>query len=72
MSLATLSPMPDDFGDFEFAAIVAGFHTQPIGEPMPDEPERRTSRQRSRGVEVREAIEQSLGIVRHRTGEREA
>jgi hypothetical protein len=67
MSLSTLSPA-DDFEAFEFAEIVAGFHTQPLGEPLPDE--RPIPRQRSRKVEEREAIAESLGIYRHRTGER--
>jgi hypothetical protein len=62
MSLATLSPTPDDFDDLEFAAIVADFD-----EPTPT---RRPSRAAQRR-EARQQIDRQLGIRRHRTGERE-
>lgn len=62
MSLATLSPMPDDFGDLEFAAIVAGFD-----EPAPAQRPSRAAERRA----AKEIIRRELGIVRHRTGERE-
>lgn len=74
MSTATLTPAFDDFDDLEFEAIVADFHTPPVGEPLPDpEPERTAGRthRASRAVEEREAIRRSLGETRHRSHERE-
>lgn len=66
MSTATLPPTAGDYDDWdsdaEFEAIVSGF----------DEPA--TTHRPSRAAQRREArtqIERGLGIVRHRTGERE-
>jgi len=52
-----------DFDDFEFEALVADFHEQPAGH----RPSRAALRR-----EGREQIDRSLGIVRHRSREREA
>ena len=76
MSLATVTPAADGFDDFEFAALVAGLATQPLGEPLPDpEPQAVRTFRPSRAAERREAqarIDEALGIRRHRRGEREA
>ena len=63
MSVTTLPPTArggDDFNDLEFAALVADFD-QPPARLRP-----------ARGVERRDAIHRSAGLLRHRTHEREA
>ena len=70
MSMPTLTA--GDFDDFEFELMVADFN-EPTDEPVdgtvtPPARHRRPSRQ----VEQTEAINESLGIYRHRTGERRA
>jgi hypothetical protein len=61
MSTMTTTYADGSFDDFEFGLLVADF----------DAPDRPIRRSRSRTVERQEAIEQGLGIRRHRTSERE-
>jgi hypothetical protein len=57
MSMPTITPTGDGFDDLEFALIVADFNPARRSRP-------------SRQVEETEAINRSMGIVRHRTHER--
>jgi hypothetical protein len=64
MSSPTTTLSAGDFDDFEFGLIVADFDTEQTDPRVP--PRRRMSR----SVEELEAINESLGIYRHRTSER--
>jgi hypothetical protein len=63
MSAPTTTYAVGDFDDLEFGLLVADFDTE--------QPDPRIPRQRvNRSTAEREAIEQSLGIYRHRSAER--